>query len=352
MDMKKSPGGEWAWFDSHLDLAYLSLTGRDLMSPNLATCGGPDLPAAVTLPSLVAGRVKWCLGTIFTEADGKDAVGYRAGDAEDAHARGVAQMEVYERWEGLGVIERWGGRGVGSGGRDKDGRKIKLGVLIEGADPIREPRELAWWVARGVVAIGLAWAKSSRYAGGNSTDDPLTVLGIELIEEMDKVGVVHDVSHLSDVSLKGLFDVTGSPVIASHSNCRALIDVDGERRQRHLTDATIKEIGKRGGMIGVNVFSPFIIPGALRTRRATLAEWGAHVERICQIQGTRRGVGLGTDMDGGFSASMCPEGIDKPADLDHLAQCLAGLGWNDEEIRGFASENWLRFWSSKYAGLA
>jgi hypothetical protein len=102
-------------------------------------------------------------------------------------------------------------------------------------------------------------------------------------------------------------------------------------------------------MIGVNVFSPFIIAGADRTRRATLAEWAAHVNRICDLHASRSRVGLGTDMDGGFSAAMMPEGIDVPRDLHRLAEALAATGWNDDEIAGFAHGNWIRFWSSRHA---
>jgi len=338
-----------AWFDTHLDLACMARTGRDMYSPDLATCGGQELPAAATLPSLAAGNVKWCLATIFTEANGKDAIGYPAGDAAAARARGMEQMAVYEQWERDGWISRWGGgmkRGAGA-----KANAMGVGILIEGADPVTTPDELAWWVDRGVVAMGLAWARSSRYAGGNMTDEPLTDLGRAMIREMDRLGVVHDVSHLSDVALAELFTLAEKPVIASHSNCRALIDVDGERRQRHLTDETIETIGRRGGMIGVNVFSKFIIPGAKDDRRATLAEWAAHVNHICQVQRRRDRVGLGTDMDGGFSAAKMPEGIDKPADLHRLAEALAGTGWSDAEVRGFASENWLRFWRARHAAL-
>jgi membrane dipeptidase len=297
----------------------------------------------VTLPSLAAGNVKWCLGTIFTEPNGKDEVGYPAGDAAAAGVRGREQLHAYRAWEAAGKVRRWNQPGSAD--------VLQMGILVEGADPIAEPDELAWWVSQGVVAIGLSWAVSSRYAGGNSTDDPLTDLGSVMVRAMDAMKVVHDVSHLSDRALAQLFRATDQPVIASHSNCRVLVDTDGQVRQRHLTDDTIREIGLRGGMIGVNVFSPFIIAGADRSRRATLDEWAAHVNRICDIHQSRAQVGLGTDMDGGFSAAMMPEGIDKPADLTRLAETLAKSGWNEAEIRGFACENWLRFWSSRSDSL-
>ncbi|MBS0195376.1 MAG: membrane dipeptidase [Planctomycetes bacterium] len=334
--------GPFRWFDTHLDLACIALNGRDMTCPDLTRCGGPDLPAAVTLPTLRAGGVVACLATIFTEADGADAVGYPAGNAPAAAKRGREQLEVYEQWESQGRVWRWAGQPRPAADA------LGIGILIEGADPIAEPAELGWWAQKGVVAVGMAWAKSSRYAGGNTTDEPITDLGFALVKEMDRLGLVHDASHLSDVSLDQLFRATDRPVIASHSNCRALVDVDGERRQRHLTDDAIKEIARRGGMIGLNVFSPFIIPGAKRDRRATVAEWVAHVERMCDLIGDRSHVGLGSDMDGGFSAATMPQGVSTPADLRLLAEALLARGWSQGDVQGFCFGNWSRFWHARH----
>lgn len=320
---------------------------------DLATCGGPDLPAAVTLPSLREGRVRAALATIFTEADGKDApIAYPSGDAEAAHRAGVAQLRVYEEWAKAGEAT--------VGGGSKREVALRFGILIEGADPIRSPDELAWWKERGVVAIGLAWAKASRYAGGNATELGLTDLGGALVKEMDRLGVVHDVSHLSDAALGELLRATDRPLIASHSNCRAIITsspVAGSLNwpaqgmiQRHLTDDSIREIVRRGGIIGLNLFSPFLIPGGVRDRRATIVEAVAHVEWVCDLAGDRVHVGLGSDMDGGFSAAKMPEGIDRPADLMRLSEALAARGWSGREIEGFAGGNWRRFFAKHAPG--
>lgn len=341
------------WFDAHLDLAYLALCGRDMRSADLSTCGGPDLPAAVTLPSLREGRVRAALATIFTEADGKDApIAYPSDDADAAHRAGVAQLDVYEEWGKAGEIAlpAWAGHET----------PTRIAILMEGADPIRSPEELGWWKARGVVAIGLAWAKASRYAGGNATELGLTDLGRALVREMDRLGVVHDVSHLSDAALADLLRATDRPLIASHSNCRAIItsspvaaSLNWPARgmiQRHLTDDSIREIVRRGGVIGLNLFSPFLIPGGERDRRATIVQALAHVERVCDLADDREHVGLGSDMDGGFSAATMPEGINRPADLTRLAEALAARGWTDPEIMGFAHGNWRRFFARHSPG--
>jgi membrane dipeptidase len=331
------------WFDAHLDLAYLAVLGRDMLAPP-ATAGGPDLPGCITLPSLREGRITACLGTIFTEAGADHAAGY--SDAAGAHRAGLRQAEVYQRWEQAGEIEL-----MLSGGeqRPEQGggppRTPDVGILMECADPISHPEELAWWVEQGVVAVGLAWAKGSRYAGGNTQDSGLTPAGRELVEEMDRLDVAHDVSHLSDRSFAELLELARGPVFASHSNCRALIDEPGQGpTQRHLTDDQIRKLVQRGGVIGLNLYSPFLIRSGRRDRRATIREAADHVEHVCMIAGSRACVGLGSDMDGGFSADNLPEGLNLPSDLWRLAEELGRRGWGGADLEAFAWGNWARFW--------
>jgi len=336
------------WFDAHLDLAYMEAAGRN-MGVEPESAGGPDLPAAVTLPSLQAGGIETCLATIFVEPDGVPAsTSYPAGDAEIAHRVGWHQIEIYHRWaredrirlRSFGAASR--GQPIGSG--------LNVGILIEGADPIRDPSELERWVEAGVVAVGLAWAKPSRYAGGNMSSSGVSELGRTLVSELDRLGVVHDASHLSDRAFDDLCGLTDRVIIASHSNCRALIH-DGRADeqgvpafQRHLRDEQIREIARRGGIIGINVFSPFLIRGGSRERRATIAEWCNHVERVCELSGGRHAVGLGSDMDGGFSALKIPEGIERPAHLHLLTDALRARGFGESDLQAFARGNWLRFW--------
>lgn len=368
------------WFDAHLDLAYLAVCGRDLTRPLAGLAGapaGPHSPAAVTLPSLADGRVRFALATIFTEPRGGDAetlepFEYREGDAEGAHRRGRAQLEVYLTLAERGLVsidlrgafraqagtgETRGGMGVGEfepHPPDKAAaalaRKpgLHVGLLMENADPIRDPGELGWWVERGVCVIGLAWVRGSRYAQGNGSEaghgPGLTPVGRELVKEMDRLGVVHDASHLSDRALEELLDATPARVVASHSNCRALIARADDPRnwQRHLTDAAIREIARRGGVIGVNLFSPFLLRGSPQGQRAGIDDVVAHIQRVCELTGSHLHIGLGSDADGGFSAASLPTGIDRPADLWRLAEALRRAGWTGAHLEDFAWRNWCR----------
>jgi len=338
---------ELTWFDGHLDLAMLEVLGRDMLAP-VATAGGPDLPAAVTLATLKTGRVAQALATIFAEADGKDPRGsYPSGDAAQAKRAGLAQLRIYERWVLEGHAKWMRGPASHPPGSTP---ALTIGILIEGADVIEGPAELGWWKERGIVSVAMAWWKDSRYATGNGHDPDgahgkigLTTLGRGLAAEMDRLGVVHDVSHLSDRALEELLSLTSKPVIASHSNSRALLG--DPKNQRHLSDGAIKEIARRGGMIGLNLYSKFLnAECAEPPRRASVADCVRHIERVCEIAGGRGNVGLGSDMDGGFSAARLPEGIDLPEHLPRLTDALSLRGWSDREVQGFANGNWARFW--------
>jgi membrane dipeptidase len=351
-----------AWFDAHLDLAYLAECGRD-MHADPADARGRHQPAAVTLASLVEGRVRAVLATIFTQAvtEGDDETGahtYALGDAEAAHTAGHRQLKLYHAWRDAGIIELMPRRGAV--GQASSLPSLLTGILMECADPIRSPDDLDWWADHGVVAIGMAWWHQSRYAGGNGVETGLTDLGRELIPRMDALGIVHDASHLSDASLSELFERTDAPVVATHSNSRAIMSggagtlpasggggilpASDLALQRHIPDEFIAEIARRGGIIGLNLYRRFIKPDLGATERPTIDDAIAHVEHVCEIAGHRHAVGLGSDMDGGLTANDLPDGIDRPADLVRLADALSARGWSDDDVRDFAWGNWARFW--------
>ena len=343
------------WFDAHLDLAYLAVCGREMeLDLNALRDPRPHPPAAVTLASLRTGCVRACLGTIFTEARPSNTtasypdVEYVIGDVEGAHTAGKRQLAWYQAMAQRGVIELWGCGPVSGKAPD-----LRLGILIEGADVIRSPDELPWWVDHGAIAIGLTWARGSRYADGNTAEfrtSPrgLTPLGHDMVRAMDALNVVHDVSHLSHRAMDELLSMTDRAVIASHSNCLALLDAGNER---HLRDDHIREIASRTnkagacGVIGLNLCANFIRPGLRDGERPTIDDAIAHAEHICEVVGHRRAAGLGSDLDGGFSALHLPDGIGAPRDFVRLAEGLRNRGWNDAEVEDFAWGNWARFFA-------
>ncbi|MHC4220318.1 MAG: dipeptidase [Planctomycetota bacterium] len=320
------------WIDGHLDLAYLALCGRDLR----VACSDPAT-GCVSLPALREAGVEVVGATIFTEpgvTDRTQGYGYPGSDDLDAAVEaGRRQLEVYAGLEADGEIDIVRARRDLVGVSGRPGPRVVL--LMEGADPIRTPQDAEWWFAEGVRMVGLTWAAGTRYAGGNQSPGPLTSRGVDLVTAMDALGIIHDASHLADQAFDGLVAHTRGPIVASHSNCRALAG-DAER---HLRDEQIAEISRRDGIVGLNLYARFLSPAG----QAAISDCVAHVERVCEIMGHRRGVGLGSDMDGGFPPGKLATGLDHPRKLEALAGALRAAGWPDEDIDGFRHDNWRRF---------
>ena len=318
---------EW-WLDGHLDLAYLGVAGRAMDRPADGVTG------CVSFPDLQEGPVRIALATIFTEARAAgQPCGYAdAQDVEGAHRAGLAQLAWYRACEERGLLRILRSRGDLDRATAGPG-PLGVVLLMECADPIRSPDEAAWWHAEGLRVVGLSWAYGSRYAGGNASAGPLTPAGRDLVDAFDALGILHDVSHLSDASFDDLLAHTTRPVVASHSNCRALL----EPKERHLTDGHIRAIAARGGVIGLNLFAAFLASG----RDATLDDCLAQVERVASLVGRNR-TALGSDLDGGFGPDRLPREIRHPRDYGRLADGLAGRGWSASDLNGFRRDNWLR----------
>ena len=181
---------------------------------------------------------------------------------------------------------------------------------------------------------------------GHGTDDegPLTPRGRELLREMERLGIILDVTHLCDESMRDALDHFSGPVWASHHNCRALANWN-----RQLTDEQIKELIARGAVIGM-AFDAIMMVHGWRHRVSTPQEFGLriekiceHMDHICQLAGNARHVGIGTDLDGGYGTEQVPLDLDSIADLTKLDGLLAQRGYSAEDITGIFRGNFFRF---------
>jgi len=318
--------------DAHLDLAYNAAWGRDPCRPAREQIELPFGIATVGLPDLRAGGVELICATIFAQPADKDVPsGYR--DSDSAHAQALSQLSWYRDRFKDGVLSLTAHSALGL---TADATNCVL--LMEGADPVRTPADIEYFFNAGVRIVGLAW-KQTRYAGGTGAPGPLTREGVELVKELDGFGVIHDASHLAEESFWQLMKLTSGPVIASHSNCRAIVPGD-----RHLTDDMIREIARRGGVVGVNFYHKFLLPpDELGKRRANLADVVRHIHHVCQITGSADHVGIGTDMDGGLGREQIPVEIETSADLPKLAGALGADGFADSQVAAIMGGNWLRY---------
>ena len=343
--------------DSHLDLAYNALiTGRD---PRLGVAriraaeqppgqaSGHDI-ATVGLPEMRQAGVGLIFGTIFVSpassplANEPGEVTYET--PEQAHRLGMAQVDYYRRLvdedETLRLVTDAAGleEVVGS---HKDGNQPLLGIvlLMEGADYIREPAEAELWYERGVRLIGPAW-DDTRYCAGAWRDSKqgLTKDGYALLDVMAALGMILDLTHMSEVATFQSLDAYPGPVVATHANARAIVPTE-----RQLSDRQIRLIGERDGMIGAVLANAFLLPGYTRGRKESVpvSQVATHIDHVCQVIGDARHAGIGSDLDGGFGMRDIPDPMDSIADLPLIAAALRERGYEEEDVAGIMGGNWV-----------
>ena len=180
----------------------------------------------------------------------------------------------------------------------------------------------------GVRSLCLTWNHANEIAGGVSEPGGLTKFGVDVIREMNRLGMLVDVSHLSDKGFWDVLQVSQDPVIASHSCCRSLCD-----HPRNLTDEQIKALAQKGGVIGINFYSKFLTGG-----QAGLNDVVRHIDHICSLVGSDH-VGLGSDFDG---CGSLPVGLEDVSRLPALGQALLDKGYSREEMEKIMGGNFLR----------
>jgi membrane dipeptidase len=217
-------------------------------------------------------------------------------------------------------------------------------LSLEGADSILTPAHLERAYAQGLRAIGPAHYGPGVYAQGTNASGGLGRRGRELLSEMERLGIILDVTHLCDDSLREALDHFHGPVWASHSNCRSLV-----HHNRQFSDDHIRELVARDAVIGAVLDAWMLVPGWVRgqstpeSAAVTLETVADHIDHVCQIAGNARHVGIGSDLDGAFGREQCPADVHTIADLSRLPAVLRARGYREEDINNVAHGNFLRF---------
>ena len=310
--------------DAHLDLGWNALAhGRGFLQP-------PATGYLVSRSSLVAAGAGLVFATLYTapaRAGRAMRTRFVYENAHEANIMATAQVNYYKSC-GLELIgDKARLESYVSGWRK--GRLAAV-LLMEGADPVEDPSQLGAWTDRGVRIIGPAWG-ATRYSGGTGAPGGLTELGGQLLKAMRRKRVILDLSHMADQAVADAFAMWRGPIMASHSNARALMPGD-----RQITDATAKEVASRDGMLGVSFYAKHLRASG----RATLDDVVRHVVHLAQAAGGPERVGLGTDLDGGFDARQAPMN-----DLGELRELRTRLvaRFNKTQVDGVMGENWLAF---------
>ena len=346
------------FLDAHLDLALNALEwNRDLTRPMAELrAAESDLRdkagrgrGTVCLPEMRRGRVGLAVVTQLARVkhnEGRNPVSVWQSPAQ-AWAMTQGQLAWYRALEEAGEMKMI----TAKADLEKHvalwekGETSVIGCILslEGADSLITPAHLERAYAQGLRAVGPAHYGPGRYALGTQSTGGLPPQGRQLLAEMDRLGMILDVTHLSDDCFwEGLEHFAG-PVWASHHNCRALVP-----HQRQLADDQIRALLERDAVIGAALDGWMLIPGWVQgqttseTRGLRLEKVVEHIDHVCQIAGNTRHIGLGSDLDGGFGGEQTPCDLDTIADVGRLCDLLLARGWSAEDITCFANGNFLR----------
>lgn len=259
--------------------------------------------------------------------------------------------------------------------------KIAALMGIEGGHAIEDsPRLLRDFYALGIRYMTLTHSNTNNWAdssgdtekAGVTHHDGLTPLGKEIVLEMNRLGMIVDISHVSDKTFWDALETSKAPLFASHSSARAIANIP-----RNMTDEMIAALGKKGGVVQINFGCDFLSqksadaaaksggmqkfmavmeqykdnPAKQREEmtklraemartavRATVADVVAHIDHVKQLAGIDA-VGIGTDFDG---VGCVPEGLDDVSKFPNLTRALLEKGYSESEIRKIYGGNTLR----------
>lgn len=262
----------------------------------------------------------------------------------------------------------------------RDGRVAAL-LGIEGGYAIESSLELLRGFHRlGVRYMTLTHSRPTGWAGSSAKGPglPLTEFGREVVREMNRLGMLVDVSHVSDATMADVLDVARAPVIASHSSARALCD-----SPRNIPDDLLRRIAANRGVVMVNFYNAFLDTNyanavkpmypkmdaiwekhgkdfrTARREEATLAATlptvplarvADHIDHIVRVAGIDH-VGLGSDYDG---VESVPQGLEDVSCFPNLTAELLRRGYAERDVRKILGENFLRAFAEaeRYAAAA
>jgi membrane dipeptidase len=212
---------------------------------------------------------------------------------------------------------------------------IEGGHSIRGSLPI-----LRRLYDQGCRYMTLTHSKSLDWAD-SATDDPksdgLSPFGEEVIREMNRLGMLVDLSHVSPATMKHALRITQAPVIFSHSSARTI-----NEHPRNVPDDVLRLTAQNGGVVMINFFSGFVVPTAqIRVdpkARGTLKTVIDHIEHVIRVAGIDH-VGIGSDYDG---VSRLPIGLEDVSTYPRITQSLLDRGYDQKAIHGILGGNVMR----------
>ncbi|MBT4321480.1 membrane dipeptidase [Candidatus Bathyarchaeota archaeon] len=218
--------------------------------------------------------------------------------------------------------------------------KIAAVITVEGGEPLEGKIESLRTIYRlGARSLTLTHFPRNDLGDGSGADSGshLTDFGKEVVVEMNKLGMIVDISHLNPMGFWDVMDISKDPVLATHSNCKALCS-----HHRNLDDDQIKAMAEKGGVINLSFCAGFIKDGVgfgnpETLKKVTILDWLDHLDHAVELVGTKH-VGIGSDLDGGCGFP----GLDDITKFPDLTQGMVYRGYSDQDIGKILGGNNMR----------
>lgn len=320
---------------SHIRRGNLSLTGTEkpwLMerAGTVAYLRGPLEQMAyawseqLDLPKMRAGGIDAAFFAVDVTRAWKNHLAYALD------ALGYFDADISEHPDEVIVA-----RTAGDIARAKAEGKLAALMVVENSDALEASLNVLWVFHRlGVRSITLTHNPSTWAAAGNAESrcgGGLTCFGVKLVQEMGRIGMLVDVSHISERGFWDTLETASRPVIASHSCCRALCD-----HPRNLTDEQLRALAQNGGVVGITFVESFLradwTPDQMFGTFDALLD---HIDHAVNVAGIDH-VGLGSDFDGGGTA------IRSALEFPRITAGLLERGYGEEAVRKILGGNHLR----------
>lgn len=299
----------------------------------------------------------------------------RSGISVFHHAFGLGGLNAYE--SALGYIAALNSLAAGADRffmrigtvedmqRAKDTGRVGLLLGIQNADHFRRPDDVDFFWGLGQRISQLTYNSRNRIGNGATerTDDGLSHFGVAIVERMNQVGMAVDVSHCGDRTTLDAFEVSGRPVLITHSNCRALVP----EHPRCKTDEAIRAMARSGGVMGITGVRMFVS----HEEPTTVEHVVDHFDHVRDLVGVEH-LGVGSDMDlygydalaeamrnsirAGYDESYAfreridIEGLDHPQRMFDLTEALVRRGYTDAHIEGILGGNFTRVLGEIWSG--
>lgn len=304
--------------DGHADSILQVLEGKRTLIQR-SELGHLDWPRAQEAGLTCTVQALWCAPEYYPSAT------IRVGEMLDAL---------------LGQVEA-GGPGVRLALTAGDIRRAhaagQLAVLIniEGAEPIQGSLAMLRNFYRlGVRMMGLVWNHRNQVADGaaeEASGGGLTQFGRQVVREMNRLGMVIDLAHITAPGFYQVLEISEQPVLFTHGNCRALYD-----HPRNLTDDQIKALAQQGGVMGIS-----FVKGFMDEAIASLTTVADHIDHVVQLLGSADYVAYGSDLDG----TTLPPGLEDVTRVPALTAELLKRGYSEEDMAKILGGNYLRVFS-------